>query len=941
MNQDAIEARERHTHAGTWWLDLETRQLWWSSGLYALHGVDPEHYTPALETALAFFEPDSSTRLEAEIGKAVETGSGWDMVLQLRSADGELRHVRAVGGVEHREGRLPLLVGAKFEAAPVTGGPDASWRIAGENTDLGLLEIDPADGRCHVRGEFVRQIGLAEDAAVEMSSERWLALVHPDDREQRQQHLDAHVAGETSGYGVEYRLCMDLSEPVWVREAGRLMREHGEPARVVGTLCDISVQKNRERRMRESQRRLVQTLRHAPIGIALVSPDGHWLTANQALCEMIGYTETELLALTFQDITHADDLHTDMEHVADLLAGRARAYRMEKRYFHKQGHVVDIQLDVSLLRDAAGEPLYFISHIQDITEQKRAQHELFAARELAEVTFESIGEGVIRMGPDGRIVAVNSAASLLLVAQAGELVGQRFDEAVAFYDSEHRNRLPDPLAAVLDTGQRHRVPIFTRLRCHDGRYMPIVDSISAIHDENGGVRGAVFVFQDISEARRMTDQLVHQASHDALTGLPNRRGFEQMLARAWQRVCSDALPAFVLYLDLDHFKAINDSCGHAAGDELLRQVAVKWRSILRAGDTLARMGGDEFAAIVSAGDEEGAHAAADKFIRTIGDLDFTHAGRAYEVGVSIGIAALEADMPSSETALTQADAALYVAKNSGRNRYHRYQVGVGDDSRAPERFNTAQLLRSGLEQNLFTLYLQAIVDARGQRIGYESLLRFEGPDGVVAPDVFLPTARRLGMMARIDRWVVAEALALVGHYDRRGLWPRDCFLTINLSPVSLSDAQFHAELISLLDQHAPDARRFVFEITESEALFGDDYPQLIQNLRDRGFLVWLDDFASGYNGFDTLKHASFDGIKIDRGFVQGIEHDPIDRAVIRSIGDVSEALSLRVIAEGVETRAVFELLIKAGISRFQGYLFHRPEAAESALVNASSTTVTG
>ncbi|GAB3670658.1 bifunctional diguanylate cyclase/phosphodiesterase [Salinisphaera aquimarina] len=954
MINTAIDVFEKYARGGTWWFDRETNELWWSRGIYKLHGLDPDAGPPSIDTALTYYEPESRALVESAIEKAIEAGTGWNLTLQIVRADGAKRFVQAIGMVEPREGREPLIAGAFFDVHAQMRlrakrerlkqrliDENARWKLAGENMGLGIVDIDFPTSRYRLSGPMGQWLALTHDDNGDISHDAWLNTIHPEDRAAYQADLDAHRAGERPLHLAEFRLCLPDKGEVWVKQTGRCVRDAaGE--RLIGTLSDITERRKDQQQVQEAWRRLEQTLRNAPIGIALVSTEGRWLTVNRALCDMVGYSEDELLLLTFQDITHPDDLETDIAHVQDLLAGRKRSYRMEKRYFHKNGNIVDIQLDVSLLRDEMGQPLHFISQIQDITERKRDHLELFEARELAEVTFEAIGEGVIRVDASGRITDANSAAYSLLgmVASDGactdRVIGHCFGDVVEFFDADREERLADPISEVLETGERVRVPIFTRLRRRDGSSLSIVDSISPIHHEDGSVRGAVFVFQDISDARRMTEELVHQASHDALTGLPNRRGFEEALERAWKRVRTSLLPAFVMYLDLDHFKIVNDTCGHAAGDELLRQVALAFRSMLRETDVLARLGGDEFAAIVLSKDVEGAQIVAEKFIRAAGDLGFTFEGRSYAVGVSVGIAALGTHLASTEAALMHADAALYAAKDSGRGRYHVYQPEHEDDqgTTAAAYLNTAQLLQSGLEQNLFALYLQAIVDADGVRVGYEALLRFEGPNGVVGPDDFLPAAKRLGMMTRIDRWVVTEALNMVEEYDRRGLWPQDCYLSINLSPVSLADPKFHAELVTALDQRQLDVGRIVFEIIESDALFGAHYPQLIQQLRDRGSHVWLDDFASGYNSFDMLKRAAVDGLKIDRSFVLGIEQDPIDRAVIRSIGDVANALKLQVTAEGVETPEVFELLRRAGVDGFQGFLFHRPEPAAAALLQA-------
>ena len=948
MQLTGFEVLERHGRVGVWSYDLQTEEIQWSDGVYALHGLDREVFTPDIDSALSFYTAESRDALNEAVDKARDTGTGYSLVVELIRADGVRRYIQAIGQAELREGQLPLLAGAVLDVHEQTEALNASaarerrlltentrWRTASENAGLGLVDIDMKDNVYRLYGRFNSRIGLsyADESAIDRS--KWYSWIHPDERDERQAHIESHLAGDSAEYAFEYRLLLPDRAPVWLREQGSAS-ETDQGRRIVGTVSDVTSQREAQEALRRSKRRLAQTLTHAPTGIALVSPEGRWLTVNRALCQILGYDEVELLQLTFQDITHPDDLETDLDYVSDLLSGRRLSGRMEKRYFHKSGRSVDVQLDVSLLRDDVGEPLYFICHIQDISERKRALHELFEAKELADITFESIGEGVIRVDAEGRITEVNSSSIHLLGSTREQTIGAYFGDAVQFYDADDEVQLEDPLSKVLEAGDRVRLPIFTRLRRSDGQFISIVDSISPIHDYTGAIRGAVFVFQDVSEARRVAQELVHQASHDPLTGLPNRRGFEDALTRTWMRVQQGTLHAFVMYLDLDHFKAVNDICGHAAGDELLQQIAQAMYSLLRDSDVLARLGGDEFAAIVHAGDADGARVVADKIIQRVRDYEFTYDGRSFKVGVSIGVAELDRGLDSTDSVLLHADTALYAAKNAGRNRYEFYQDSAAEGDQTVANLGAPELLQRGLDKDEFILYLQAVVDGDGTPVGYEALLRLSEPDGVIRPETFLPIATRLGMMSRIDRWVLRHALHLIEAYEQRGLWPEGCYLSINISPISVADPLFHAELISMLDQHEVGAGRLVFEVTESEALFGEHYPQLIQNLRDRGFKVWLDDFAGGHTGFDILKHASVDGIKIDRAFVRNLEHDPIDRAVLRSIADVAATLDINIIAEGVETQAALELLKRANVRQFQGYYFHRPEPVEAALVHTAA-----
>lgn len=559
MKQIAIDVLERHARGGTWWFDLDTEEIWWSEGIYRIHGVDPSEYKPTPETVVSLYEPESRARVNAAIEQAVEHGRGWNLILLLRRPDGQLRYVHSVAQVETRPGKAPLIAGAFFDVHEPTmeriereareqqlsEQQSRRWRIASENAGLALIDFD--NERYRVSGAFAHHMGFRSEGDVEISCEQWRAFVHPDDRKVRQKRLLAHLAGETQFYVSEYRLRLPAAREIWVREAGRCADEG----------------------------------------------DG------------------------------------------------VNAYRL-------------------------------IGTLSDISERKRAERAVFQAKQLAEVTFEAIGEGLMRVDRKGRITEVNSAACTLLGRAPETVVKQRFTDTIELYDAAREQRLPDPVAQVLRHGKRVRVPIFTRLRRSDGSFISIVDSISPIQDENGAVQGAVFVFQDISEARRMTDDLVHQVNHDELTGLPNRRGFEQALDSAWQRVRAGMARIYIIYLDIDHFKTVNDTFGHAVGDDLLRQSARALRSILRDNEMLARLGGDEFAAIVNAKNAERVETIARKLIAAIADLRLTYFGQTCAVGVSLDIAALDAGLPSTETALTRADAALYVAKDAGRGRYHVY-----------------------------------------------------------------------------------------------------------------------------------------------------------------------------------------------------------------------------------------------------------------------------
>lgn len=673
-----------------------------------------------------------------------------------------------------------------------------------------------------------------------------------------------------------------------------------------------------------AERRFRQTFEQAPIGMALVAPDGRFLAVNRALCEMLGHDEAALLETSFQAITHADDLQLDLGNVQRLLAGEGEGYRIEKRYLHRQGGIVHAQLDVSLLRDEEGRPLYFISQVQDISQRRRDAEALWESRELAQVTLSSIGDGVIRTDREGRIGFCNSAAAEMLGVAPESLVGRRFAEVVPLYSPDAAERLPDPVAEVLATGRGTRVPIFTRLRREDGGFAAIANSAMPLHDRGGALIGSVFVFHDVSVMQQMTEWLAHEALHDTLTGLPNRRAFEESLSRAVLDTRLGRRQHALLALDIDHFKSVNDTRGHAAGDRVLRDLARLLQSHLPEGDMLARMGGDEFAVILYDVNSDEAEARAQALVDTVRQRRFRYEEHAFSLRISAGMTMIDEHTPDPGTLMIQADTAAYVAKETGRDRVHRYEPGGHEIDEAARTMHWLQRLHTAFEAGRFELFLQRIHDVERRVCGYEALIRLRDDDGgLIVPGAFMPAARRLGLLAQIDAWVIENSLRMLRQARDEGLWVPGRYLTVNLSARSIGDVLFHNRLLALLDDSEVPAGGLVFEVTETEFLgSAPSVQRLLETLRRRGFKVWIDDFGSGYASFELLKRTRFDGVKTDGAFTQRLGSDPVDQALLKAICTIGRELQFPVVAEGVEDEGSFELLKSLGIQRFQGHLFH-------------------
>ncbi len=424
-----------------------------------------------------------------------------------------------------------------------------------------------------------------------------------------------------------------------------------------------------------------------------------------------------------------------------------------------------------------------------------------------------------------------------------------------------------------------------------------------------------------------TALLSHQASHDALTGLVNRREFEQRLERALRHVRELGQQHVMCYLDLDQFKIVNDTCGHVAGDELLRQLTFLLRKRLRERDTLARLGGDEFGLLLENCSLEDALGVADDIRQMVGDFRFAWQDKAFNVGVSIGLVAINGHSGSIASILSAADAACYAAKDKGRNRLHVYQESDADLMQRQGEMQWVSRITRALEEKRFLLYRQPIVslDGSGGR-WYEMLVRMRGETGeIVPPMAFIPAAERYNLMPALDRWVIDAALAACSRWERDGV--DSC--AINLSGASLGDPELVEFIRERFRVHGVAPRRVCFEITETAAIakLVDSLP-LLNELKKMGCRLSLDDFGSGMSSFAYLKGLPVDYLKIDGSFVKDLVTDPLDFIMVQSIHNIATAMGIHTVAEFVESEEIFLKLKEIGVHYAQGYWLGMPEPLE-------------
>ncbi len=650
---------------------------------------------------------------------------------------------------------------------------------------------------------------------------------------------------------------------------------------------------------------------------------------------IMGFTDEDIEreAPDWKKLVHMDDLARVQMKLREHLAGDTELFESVHRMRRRDGEWRWVQCRAKGLLDDKGRLRRLVGVETDITEQKVYEEALFREKESAQITLQSIGDGVVTTDANCNIEYMNPVAEELTGWSVDDASGCPIDDVFRGFHEETCEPLENPLAVAIRRNRAIKSVRPTLLIRRDGNELYIESTASPIRNDRGDVSGGALVFHDVSEARELNRRLSYHASHDILTGLVNRREFENCLERALKSAKARETSYALCYLDLDQFKIINDSCGHNAGDALLSQLGALLKSKIRWRDTLARLGGDEFGLLLESCTLEEAMRTADALRKAIREHKFVWDERNFSLGVSIGVVPITAENQDIAAVLTAADSAAQAAKEAGRNRVFSYEEHDIDLMRRRREMQWAARINNALEDSRFELFRQTIQPLQKPELGahYELLLRMRDENGaLVSPDLFIAAAERYGITPNIDRWVVEHALRwLVSEADER---ERLAMCSINLSGQSLTDDGFLPFVIQQFQRSGIDAEKICFEITETAAIAS--YAQasrFINALKELGCKFALDDFGTGLSSFGYLKHFPVDFLKIDGSFVKEILHDPIDREMVRSINEIGHLTGKQTIAEFAENAEIITMLKGMGIDYAQGYGVSEPQRIQMAI----------
>lgn len=670
----------------------------------------------------------------------------------------------------------------------------------------------------------------------------------------------------------------------------------------------------------------------SPLGIFVADGQGGCVYTNAAYQKISGLSFEQTLGSNWISAIHPEDRERVLEDWRAAAKGR-EPFQTEYRFLQEDGSIVWTRVSSAPMFDGVN-PNGRVKTVEDISERKahefklRAVEEaLFDEREHAQVTLDSIGDAVLSTDLEGRLTYLNRVAEEMTGWPSEDAVGRLLPEVFNILDgTTHKTAINPALHAIRENRDVGLVADCVLVR-RDGFECAIEDSAAPIHNRDGQVSGAVIVFHDVSESRAMALKMSHLAQHDFLTGLPNRMLLTERLSRAIGLAQRHHKQVGVLFLDLDYFKNVNDSLGHAVGDQLLQSVGERLSANVRATDTVCRQSGDEFVILLAEIEHPNdAALIADKLLAAF-SVSHQVGGQDLHITLSIGISVYPDDGVDLDAVLQSADTAMYHAKAHGRNSFQFFRSDM--NTRAVRRLHLESSMRRALKRGEFVLHYQPKIDlASGTISGAEALIRWQDPElGLIPPAQFVPVAEECGLIVPIGRWVLREACRQVKAWLDAGLAVVP--VAVNISALEFRHKSFLEGLLLILEETGLAPGYLELELTESILMHDvEASASVLASLKAMGVKLAIDDFGTGYSSLSYLKRFPIDTLKIDQSFVRDIATDADDATIVSAVIGMGRSLNHRVVAEGVETAEQFSFLRARHCPEGQGYLFSHPLSAE-------------
>ena len=762
--------------------------------------------------------------------------------------------------------------------------------------------------------------------------------IHPDDHSAFQQFLDdTRYNNNAEINDTKWRSKLQAGQYRWYQLRAHVTEKssNGHTLKAIGIRQDIHDSYEAEHQHRLDYERELVAYKNSLHSVWEFHPQTDYVFFSKHLIEKlapIGFNHQWDNSFDYcRHCIHPDDIDSVIAQLAEQAKSQKQTVDITYRFHTQYGEWIWVRAEGKVTeRDEQQNALKIIGTLIDITDLKRTENELEKEKELAQTTLESINEAVITTDAKGLITTLNHKAEQLLSVTQEEAMGVSLNDICTL--SEEGSVLTDysPIQLCLQSDLAFNLTKL-QLTNQSKQTFYIECSVSPLHADHNEVIGSVLVIRDVSESRKITQEIEHRAQHDPLTGIFNRHAFEAALEANTQ---ADDYTHSLCYIDLDQFKIVNDTCGHIAGDELLRQLSKELSGVIRRSDVFARLGGDEFGILMLNCQPERAVDIANNIKETVSDYTFHWEDKTFRLGASIGVAEINPSI-STTLALQHADSACFAAKDQGRNRVHVFSFDDTEMALTQGHMRWVPKIHAALKEDHFELYAQAITSLQTTSIKgshLEILIRLNENGKIIPPGAFLAAAERYNLSAQIDRWVIENTLRTLHTYQQH-IKPNDIF-NINLSAASLSDQSFLLFVKESFANTTIPPTQICFEITETAAVTNLTAAHaLIIELKKMGCQFALDDFGSGLSSFGYLKNFPVDYLKIDGSFVKDLIDDPIDAAMVKSINEIGQIMGKKTVAEFVENQAIADALTEMGVDYAQGYHFSVPAPLTKLLTN--------
>ena len=917
-------------HLGAWYWDIDSGRVSWSRGAQALFGLDPKHPLQRQIDYIELIPAEDRTKVQKLFQQVLE-GQPIPEALRhrIRWPDGSLHWLEISGRPRTDANGHTQVFGVIRDITEQQRQQQAlresqeRLNLALESANLGTWDWHIPSGTLYGSERAASLHGLpAEPFHGEFS--QFFRRVPEQDQQQMRQAYREILDGTQREYQVTYRIRLDNGENRYLESTAKLHRDaNGQPLRMTGILLDITERVQREQRMASSEEKFATLFQASPEPICVSRiRDGVFIEVNPSFCQVFGWQPEQIVGRSAPELRFWVDERQRNELFAKL--SREQGLNNEiARFRTKGGHQLTCVVSSRFIR--VDRQLCITTTFRDITERQAAEAALKASQEKFAKAFHHSPDAItITERDSGCYIEVNEGFTRLTGYQPEEALGRNVNDLNLWTDPQQREKL---LVLMRRDGHVHRLQVPAQDRFGTPKVVEL--SIDPIDLE--GKPCLLLTARDITELKQAQEQIQHLAYHDSLTNLPNRALLMDRLIQQIALLKRHDLHGALLFLDLDHFKHINDSLGHPVGDAVLKMVTARLEASVRQEDTVARLGGDEFVVLISG--LEGKRAEITRQVRQVAEklrsllaepmlLD----GHRLQVTPSIGIALLPDHGDNPTDLLKRADIALYRAKDSGRNTIQMFRKSMQEA--ASERLRLENDLHLALARGEFELYFQPQVDARnGSVVGAEALLRWSHPTlGMQSPAHFIQVLEESGLILEVGGWVLRQACQQTQQLLEQGLVQREDFsISVNISPRQFRQADFVEQVMNCLESSRLPASMLKLEITEGIVIQNiDETVAKMNRLKRLGVSFAMDDFGTGYSSLTYLKRLPVDVLKIDQSFVRDSCIDQNDAEIIRAIVAMAQSLGLALVAEGVETPQQLALLEAQGCHVCQGYLFSKP-----------------